>query len=141
MKTISLWQPWASLAILGIKIYETRGWDTNYRGELGIHATKKVIPFDEAFEYEPLEVQEKIRNAICNAYGSYENLPTGAVLGTVELYNTIKTDDIRHKMERVELAVGDFSPGRYAWRLSNVNKFDKPIPAKGSQGFWNWTKP
>jgi len=35
---------------------------------------------------------------------------------------------------------GDFSEGMWAWRMESPVKFDKPIPAKGSQGFWKWKK-
>ena len=37
-----------------------------------------------------------------------------------------------------ELALGDYTPGRYAWKLANVQKLPEPIPAKGRQGLWNW---
>lgn len=41
MKTLSLWQPWASLVALGIKTIETRSWSTKYRGPLAIHAARR----------------------------------------------------------------------------------------------------
>ena len=37
-----------------------------------------------------------------------------------------------------ELLFGDFSEGRYAWKLANPVLFEKPIPARGHQGFWKW---
>lgn len=43
MKTISLWQPWASLVAIKAKRIETRSWYTSYRGPLAIHAAK-VFP-------------------------------------------------------------------------------------------------
>ena len=46
MKAVSLWQPWASLIVHGIKGVETRGYPTNVRGRVAIHATKKG-GFDE----------------------------------------------------------------------------------------------
>ena len=33
---------------------------------------------------------------------------------------------------------GRYSPGRFAWVLQNPVMFDKPIPARGKQGWWNW---
>lgn len=45
MKAISLWQPWASLIVAGIKPYETRGWGppTALIGQrIAIHAAKMV---------------------------------------------------------------------------------------------------
>lgn len=40
MKCVSLWQPRASLVEHGHKRIETRGWSTDYRGPLAIHAAK-----------------------------------------------------------------------------------------------------
>ncbi len=37
-----------------------------------------------------------------------------------------------------ELALGDWTPGRYAWELANVKMLPQPIPIKGKQGLWNW---
>ena len=31
---------------------------------------------------------------------------------------------------------GDYSPGRYAWRLQSIVKMEAPVPAQGRQGFW-----
>ena len=44
MKSLSLWQPWASLVALGIKTVETRSWATSYRGPLAIHAATHRPP-------------------------------------------------------------------------------------------------
>lgn len=41
MKAISLLEPWASLIKEKVKYIETRSWQTKYRGELYIHASKK----------------------------------------------------------------------------------------------------
>ena len=34
---------------------------------------------------------------------------------------------------------GDYSPGRWAWRLTDVKPIDPPVPARGRQGIWEWT--
>lgn len=34
---------------------------------------------------------------------------------------------------------GDFSPGRYAWLLADIEPLAEPVPAKGRQGLWEWT--
>lgn len=33
---------------------------------------------------------------------------------------------------------GDFTPGRWAWLLADVKPVDPPVPARGSQGLWEW---
>jgi hypothetical protein len=39
-----------------------------------------------------------------------------------------------------EMMFGDWTPGRYAWELANVQMLSKPIPAKGKQRLWEWEK-
>ena len=34
---------------------------------------------------------------------------------------------------------GDYSPGRWAWRLEDVRRLAVPEPARGKQGWWEWT--
>lgn len=37
-----------------------------------------------------------------------------------------------------QLPYGDFAPGRWAWMLTDVDRLDEPIPAKGRQRLWQW---
>lgn len=37
-----------------------------------------------------------------------------------------------------QLPFGDFTPGRYAWLLTDITQCD-PIPVKGRPGLWEWT--
>jgi hypothetical protein len=34
---------------------------------------------------------------------------------------------------------GDFTPGRFAWLLADIEPLAEPVPAKGRQGLWEWT--
>lgn len=36
-----------------------------------------------------------------------------------------------------QLPIGDFTPGRYAWLLTDITPCD-PVPAKGRQVLWEW---
>jgi hypothetical protein len=36
---------------------------------------------------------------------------------------------------------GDYSPGRWAWLLTDVQRLPEPVPAKGKQGWWFWEPP
>jgi hypothetical protein len=40
--------------------------------------------------------------------------------------------------DAMENDFGDFTPGRFAWELSNIRRLPEPIPARGQQGIWNW---
>ena len=35
----------------------------------------------------------------------------------------------------------DYSPGRWAWWLTDIERFDPAIPARGAQGCWDWDPP
>ena len=154
IKVLSILQPWASLAVLGHKRIETRSWNTFYRGELYIHASlgknyNKLKADDPLYRfYHTLFAYNKIE--------PIEKLPFGAIIGKVDLVDTnsmlelfchrnpspnnlITPIDIwRDAISEQELAFGNYTTGRYAWLLSNPVMFDKPIPAKGQLGIWNY---
>lgn len=29
---------------------------------------------------------------------------------------------------------------KFAWPLTDIEKFEPPIPARGAQGFWHWSE-
>lgn len=140
MKALTILQPWADLIIRGFKHYETRGHSINYRGPLAIHAG----------QYRPLphELWLEIAEAIEIPPDQYEGSwlwrlekrkdPSrfGAVLGTAELYATAPTSMFR--VQPMERALGDYTPGRSIWLLDRVKPFETPVPARGKQGLWNW---
>jgi hypothetical protein len=37
-----------------------------------------------------------------------------------------------------QLPFGDYTPGRFAWLLADVEPLDPPVPARGRQGLWNF---
>jgi hypothetical protein len=134
MKAISLWQPWAT-AIFHGKNYETRGWKTPYRGTLLIHAAKT---WNQICKFSLYEFQD----AGILPFNAAENLyPLGVLLGTVELTGCLPTEDIRGRLEPNELRLGDFSDGRFAWRLENKRRFAEPIHFAGKQGLFDVSGP
>lgn len=141
MKAITVIQPWATLLISGKKMYETRSWKTNYRGEILIHAGKK----DPLWGISAMgkEAWERALLAI-GQYGDFNRFklfPTGAIIGKANLANCVQIGN--QMAERIreqhpdEYAFGDFTPGRYAWMMEDAVLFEKPIPASGKQGLWN----
>ena len=140
MKAITIKQPWATLIALGEKKFETRSWATKHRGPIAIHAGKQV---DEDACHEPDIREALVRNNILNI----SMLPTGSVIAIATIKNCIRSAEtwtdgyILENGERVyspEYEFGDFTPGRYAWELTNVVQLPQPIPTKGQQGLWNW---
>lgn len=133
MKIISLHQPWASLVVMGVKKWETRSWrPSKLLGEtIGIHATQSrqylnccmLWPFSKHIDGNPLL------------------LPRGAILGTVTLKMAVTTEFWCLKYQDgndEELALGNYSNNRTAWKLEDPHKFEKPIAARGYQQFWNY---
>jgi hypothetical protein len=141
MKAITIWQPWASLIALGLKINETRGWATKYRGEIAIHAAKKIVPVEQFLDgLEGLNFLQKsvIIDKINQEYGSYNTIPTGAIVATGILSDVQPTEMLREKITPLEMAYGDYSDNRFGWTLKDVKKLSMPIVIKGQQGLWNW---
>jgi hypothetical protein len=146
MKAISLWQPWASLIACGAKIHETRGWATSYRGALLIHAAKRRMDREtmELFHTGPFQRALSPKKHTILALPS--DLPYGAALCVVNLADCVPTE--RHiaaasragfNIGRVmwDVNFGDFTPGRFAWRLENLRVLPEPIPMVGRQGLFN----
>lgn len=36
---------------------------------------------------------------------------------------------------------GDYTPGRWVWKLDDVRPLAEPPPVKGAQGWWKWIVP
>ncbi|MES2568656.1 MAG: ASCH domain-containing protein [Verrucomicrobiota bacterium] len=140
MKAITLMQPWATLVAIGIKRIETRGWRTDYRGPIAIHAAKR-------FPRRARELCEQpaFRYAL---RGVRTPLPLGCVLCTCQLREIHLAQDLTSQTEfpflrgddlLTQFQFGDFADGRFAWMLSDVNQINPPIAAKGALSFWEWT--
>lgn len=130
-KAVTLWQPWATLIALGVKRYETRSWNTPYRGELVIHAAKKLDADIHADLHIPA-VRDVLRQ---HGITSHLQLPFGAAVCIATMTDCIPTAMIAPR----ERTFGNFTPGRWAWKLENVRIFAQPVPCPGAQGLWLYT--
>lgn len=135
MKAISLWQPWASLWALDIKKYETRSWKPDHRGELAIHATKRI---EVDFCYLLFENPEIRRQLHEYQIYSPDDFPCGAILATTNLVACYRTEIIRSQISDVERLLGDFGSNRFAWEKADTKLFERPIPWRGFQQLWEW---
>lgn len=132
IRALSLWQPHAQAIALGIKPYETRSWSTTYRGPLVIHAAKKAFRHQDYPASYFQEAGMRLSRAGCPVYA----LRYGEVLCIVDLVDCVPTESIR-SMEIGHRFWGDFSLGRFAFRLQNVRKIWPPIAVTGRQGFFS----
>lgn len=131
MKTISLWQPWASAIALGLKRIETRGWATKYRGPLAIHA---ALIRDESGR----DCFSRYREAFAEkGQINFVKLPFGAIVATCRLADCVPVERIRMNLSERELGLGGYDAGRFAWLLEDVKALPQPIPFKGRQGFFD----
>lgn len=131
MKVITLREPWASLIGEKIKKIETRSWYTKYRGELYIHAGLTKIPSNN----------ERMNRLTKELKGSFHY---GTIFAKCHLSDCILIDESFAESVRQSdfmcFDCGDYTPGRYAWILNNIELID-PIPATGKLGLWNYNFP
>jgi hypothetical protein len=131
MKTISLWQPWATLVAIGEKQYETRSWVIKYRGLLAIHASKRMDEVQKEYC-----LQEPFKSVLEAKGYTSQNLPLGAIIAVVRIVDIQPTAGMVKTISRQEKAFGNYMEGRYAWKLELVKALAKPIPMAGAQGLF-----
>jgi len=141
MKALTLWQPWASLVATGDKGFETRSWQTKYRGKLAIHASVNFPKWAKELCGEQVFAEALFGPGI-NKYHSSLHLPLGAIVTICNLVDCIPiTEQFAASLTEQERAFGDYRLGRFAWELKDVIILPAFIPAKGRQGLWNWEPP
>jgi len=138
MKTLSLWQPWATAIAVGSKRIETRGWATSYRGPLLIHAAKRLVK-DELIYMQSCwnwcAALAPIGMRMGDGQYLWDLLPFGALIARCNLVDCVPTGsltgdvlDVRRYADEppidlyswTERMMGDFSLGRFAWMLEDV---------------------
>lgn len=150
MKTLTLWQPWASLIAVGAKTIETRSWrpPASLIGErVAIHAGMRLVGYRDL----PPDVTDSIRKDL----GEYWEtaLPRGAVVATARLLGAYLVKGCSRgyaycddpvtggPVKLKEDLYGDFSVGRWLWMFAYEQLVKPPVPARGRQGLWDWTLP
>lgn len=126
MKVITIKQPWATLIAKGYKEYEFRTWKTKYRGDILIHAGKKVDK--EAlnrFKYLNLEY------------------PVGKIIAQATITDCIYVhEEFAQKLYQKnpviykELISKD-NWNEYGFKLENVKEIN-PITINGKLSLWDY---
>lgn len=138
MKAITIKQPWATLIALKVKQFETRGWQTKFRGTIAIHAGKTIDK--EAF----IAFTDVLKKHGITSVGQ---LPTGSVIAIANLVDCHKViydngdNAIMHTGLQIsgdEYLFGDYEEGRYGWELDSIEILKKPFPVKGKLRLWNF---
>lgn len=151
MKAFTIWQPWASLIMIGAKPYEFRRWDYRTRepGLVGqriiIHAGARPIKLAEIEDlFARMDAGESslrddmarpLLERIRNAYKCRGVVELSAGLGTAVL-GAPRNAAV---LFRGKVADSDrLDHSMWAWPLTDIQPFREPAPMKGAQGFWTW---
>ncbi|MDQ4101748.1 MAG: ASCH domain-containing protein [Thermoproteota archaeon] len=118
---LSLRQPYAELIVSGRKTTELRKWNTRFRGEFLVHASKAIDK--EACKSCNIEICSLITGAIVGS----------AILYDVKLYQS-KEEFIADQSKHFAY---NYTQPKYGFLLSDPKRFDKPILLKGQLGFFN----
>ena len=141
IKALTLHQPWASLVAGGYKKIETRSWRPPAKvvgSRIAIQAGKKQVAVTG-----PLAVAV----SSCLGHDWRSNLVFGAVIATVRVVDVRPTTDpdnpwliaaAQESPVSFEAAFGDYSAGRWAWQLDDVEVLIEPIFSRGYQGLWSF---
>lgn len=135
MKALSVRQPFASLLMAGKKRFETRDWALRrelWGVKMALHASKT---YDAADMYctDNLMRYVELHEVLLG------EMPLGCVLGIIVVEAVYRTHELAPKLGPLELAQGDYRPGRAAWRVKVIDVFPEPVAAVGKLGLWEWS--
>jgi len=115
MKALSLKQPWAELVVSGKKTIEVRKWNSKFRGEFLVHASKNIDK----------DAMKKF---------GFSSLPLGCIVGRAEIIGVKKYTGEDFECDRDKhLASEDW--GDYGFVLKNAYRLDLK-EFKGQLGFF-----
>jgi len=151
VKALTIWQPWASLIMIGAKPYEFRSWPAprSLVGQrIAIHASARPVRRNEVAELV-LRLHNEEAWTTClkrdvavplleQALTSPGRLPLSSVLGTAILGQPKLSNSILGEFG-AKLNDSDRDEHcNWAWPLVGIEPLEPFRPAKGAQGFWNW---
>jgi activating signal cointegrator 1 len=123
LKALTICQPYAELIMRGQKRVENRTWPTSYRGPLLIHAgkSKSWLSLDDV----------TLRDTAYDI--PFHEMEFGAIIGVATLDLCVHIS-LTNAVKGYEwLRAHEHTNGPFCWVLSNVKRFDKPIPFRGRQ--------
>lgn len=135
MRIFSLWQPWATFCVVPDparghppKQWETRHWPLLLPlpvQDVAIHATKRI---DRRLLRDVPIVEQLVRRLGPIVF------ERGAIIGVVDIVDHQPTDNLSPpEIDELEMALGNYSSDRFAFRLANVRPLRVPIRLKGRQ--------
>lgn len=121
MKALSIRQPWAWLITHGLKDVENRTWPTRFRGNVLIHAAKRMTQaeFDNAIAFAS-SIGADVSKVMTNTY----KLERGGIVGVATIADCLRDSTSPWQM-----------PNCWGFRIANAKPLPL-IPCKGALGFF-----
>ena len=123
MKCLSLKQPYADLLAFGEKTIELRKWNTRFRGEFLIHASKNI----------DIQACERLDIDI-------DKLTIGAIIGSAFLHNVKEYSNQeefnKDKQKHFSIVTKYFDGYKYGFLIRNARMFKKSVPYPGKLRFF-----
>lgn len=155
MKALTIWQPWASLIIIGAKPYEFRSWMAP-RSIVGqrivIHAATRPMQQGEVIDLiERLSdpdmawstaLKPELALPLLRSLTAADSLPLAAGLGTALVGPSRDGGVIATEFggEFVNDSDRD-THANWGWPMRDIDRWANPVPMRGAQGLWNWPEP
>jgi ASCH domain len=155
MKALTIWQPWASLIMIGAKPYEFRSWMAPRSAvgkEIVIHAGTRYMQ-----KAEVEDLIERLRDParawttglvpelalkFLEEIDCDDCLPLGYGLGTATVGVSREGATIAAEMGGEYVNDSDrFMHSQFGWPLTEIKRWDEPVKMSGKQGLWNWPTP
>lgn len=134
VRSISLWQPWASLMAVGAKTVETRGWGTSIRGKVFIHASKTRQGLQDA-RLSGADCIAAMEAALGVPHARWEvDLPFGCIVASGRLVSSIPAPIALESFPSQHF-FGNFAEGRWGHLYEGLTRVES-IPCRGAQGFF-----
>lgn len=147
LHALSLWEPWASFVVAGIKTLETRHelFNTHHRGIMGICGSRREMPLgDDPIERVLLREFFEPLNAKMPDWEPYY----GLLIGTVEVVDVYtvsggKLISVTNEYRRLpmpvhpELRVGNFGEGRRIIETRKPKILKVPLKIRGFQSVFD----
>lgn len=124
MKCLSLKQPFAELLAHGEKTIELRKWNTSFRGDFLIHASKTIDT--DACERMDMDSSKLI---------------TGSIIGSAYLYEVKEYNNEQEfnkdKHKHFSIVTKYFEGYKYGFLIKNAKRLRKTIPYPGKLKFFD----
>jgi hypothetical protein len=156
IKCITLYQPWASLIMIGAKPWEFRSWSYVARGvgvkpgdTIGIHGGARPIKLTEVKDLlrrldDPVgstglipELARPLLERLATAHKCRGVIEMSALLGTAVIGVPKLSAEVKPEWAALINDSDRLEHCNWAWPMTDIHRFAEPVVIAGHQGFWN----